>query len=140
MMIREESNLGPRGNEIIEFLRHMLKLESESQTSIDISVIQYARLDKLLNDVTILGRHPESTMESRANQSLAEAIQKHWRTRFHAKYITIDQARYTVLSKTGPLKDVVFHSAAKEGQTLWRAKTCEASSESKGGSKYEPGQ
>ncbi|KAH7170397.1 PUA-like domain-containing protein [Dactylonectria macrodidyma] len=132
--------LGPRWEEAMGLLTAVLKDEANGTPMIEFSTVQTARLDKLLSDIVNPGNRPLPTPTRFSDDvTVAERLQRLWRTRFLESYFTIDQNRYNTLPRTGRLHDVVMTDPQENSPGRWRAKAREALSELEGNLKFEPG-
>lgn len=118
--------MGPRRDEMMKFLGEAVKSECQGIPKPDFVAIKKAHLDKVLSDM--LTYHPVDGNDSvRADTSIAESLQRQWRTNYQHLYFGLDQQRLRVLQGGGGrLEGLVFDP---EAPFLWMPKTYQVLSE-----------
>ncbi|KAF5007308.1 hypothetical protein FDECE_6354 [Fusarium decemcellulare] len=131
--------LGPRWEEAMGFLAAALRDESDGTPVIELGTIQYACLDKLLDDIVNIGRKASQETRLYEDTKRAENLQRQWRRRFGEDYFTLDQNRYRALPKVGRMRDMALDLESNDIYERWKARGCETLSELEGNLELEPG-
>ena len=128
--------LGPTTSDIMSLLRAMAKDECRGLPTLGLDTIRYTRLDKLLMEI----QKPENHLMSATHATVAEKLERKWRSRFKEAYFDMDQARHFHLISKGLLRDVMFNKQAASKYNLWQSRHNEVLSEMEGNLQYESGQ
>lgn len=128
--------LGPTTSDIMSLLGAMANDEYRGLQTLELDTIRDTRLDKLLIDI----QKPENHLMSATHTTVAEKLERKWRSRFKEAYFDMDQARYFHLISSGLLRDVIFNKQAALRYNLWQPRHTEALSEMEGNLQYESGQ
>jgi hypothetical protein len=147
--LRDKSNIGgPDAEKLSGFLEAALKDEVRKHPTLDFETIEYARLDKLLDELLQFagtlktsGLTPELLLRFGVDVSQAKSLRRLWRRRFREQFFMIDQHRCAVLVEGGRLKDVSFNNSLEYDLGKWQTKKLTGPvSEVEGNLKFEPGQ
>jgi hypothetical protein len=135
--------LGPRADTVSAFLNAVLKDETKNSSNIDLKIIQEARLDKLLKNITDPQNLPTPVpLRLRSDIQIAANLQRIWESKFRERYLALDQLRYHELPTKGELRDVVFAGVDVDCTERWQAThvSQDIVSELEGNLQFEPGQ
>ncbi|KAF3770145.1 hypothetical protein M406DRAFT_245904 [Cryphonectria parasitica EP155] len=143
------ANLSSQKLEELNFVLDMLLVDKlDEEHKITFSVIQRARLDKLLADM-LRAHDKEATavplgdnaIETglRSETETASSLQRCWQSRFESDYLAIDKYRYEDLM-SGSLRDMVWSATASDGLGVWIPKEVIEISEVEGNATFFPGQ
>lgn len=145
--LNRDHAVGPCHEKLSSFLHAALRDEDDEHPALDLSRIQYARLDKLLNDLLNYAESalvPKSTahlaLSFRVDMSNAKNLRRAWRRRYREQYFMLDQRRCAVIVEGGHLKDVSFRSSMIYNLNKWQTKCAGPVSEIEGNLQFEPGQ
>ncbi|KAI0023196.1 hypothetical protein F4780DRAFT_101265 [Xylariomycetidae sp. FL0641] len=131
--------IGPDSERLSIFLETAVRDEGRRLPSlVDLETIGYARLDKLLEELTSKGGAAFSLTEQ-VIMSQARSLRKLWRHRFRETYTMLDQRRYTILANGGHLRDVEFNGDVAGQTGKWQTGAKDAISELEGNLQFEPG-
>ncbi|RYP42971.1 hypothetical protein DL768_010149 [Monosporascus sp. mg162] len=143
--IQGKRALGPKAEELRNFLETALKEEERKHPTLDFDMIEYARLDKLLAETLAYAESlKRSTLASelslafRVDISNAKSLRRAWRRRFREQYFMLDQHRCAVLLDSR-LKDVSFETALGYDLGKWQTPASDPVSELEGNLQFEPG-
>lgn len=138
--------LGPQVEELRNFLDMALTDEARKNPTLNFSIIEYARLDKLLSDILDYANSlthsrlaTELSLTFRRDISNVKSVQRAWRQRFREQYIMIDQNRGEKLVED-QLKDIVFNDTFTHDLGKWQTEIFSPISELEGNLEFEPGQ
>ncbi|KFH49037.1 hypothetical protein ACRE_002260 [Hapsidospora chrysogenum ATCC 11550] len=139
--LREEKELGPHRDRLIEFLGNAVRSERDGVPSIGLGTIMNTRLDKLLCEMLAAKNHPDPIpMPLRADIFTAERLQSQWLARFRDDYFGLDNERYARLTRSGGrLENMVLNDAAQRIPEFWEAKKSENISECEGNATFREG-
>ena len=117
--------LGPKAEELSNFLETALKDEDSRHPSLDFATLKYARLDKLLADLLVFVKAlrrstlaSELSLPFRVDVSNANNLMRAWRRRFREEYITIDLQRRTGLWEDR-LKHITYVHSSENDSRKW---------------------
>ncbi|RYO90614.1 hypothetical protein DL766_008184 [Monosporascus sp. MC13-8B] len=137
--------LGPKAEELRNFLETALKDEDRKHPTLDFDMIEYARLDKLLTELLAYAEAlrrstlaSELSLAFRVDISNAKSLRRAWRRRFREQYFMLDQHRCAVLLDSR-LRDVSFEKALGYDLGKWQTPASDPVSELEGNLQFEPG-
>ncbi|RYP41187.1 hypothetical protein DL767_001191 [Monosporascus sp. MG133] len=143
--IQGKRALGPRAEELRNFLETALNDEERKHPTLDFDMIEYARLDKLLTEILAYAESlrrstlaSELSLAFRVDISNAKSLRHAWRRRFREQYFMLDHHRCAVLLDSR-LKDVSFETALGYDLGKWRTPASDPVSELEGNLQFEPG-
>ncbi|ROW14421.1 hypothetical protein VPNG_04000 [Cytospora leucostoma] len=117
---------------------------STASQKVDLSVVERARLDKLLADITpkeegadVSPKRKSAAPELWPSLEIARALEESWRARFKREYFVIDERRCDSLL-AGPLRDVLFSSTVLDEVEI-RSQELAGLSEVEGVTHFTPG-
>ncbi|KAK7733925.1 hypothetical protein SLS53_008077 [Cytospora paraplurivora] len=117
---------------------------STASQKVDLSVVERARLDKLVADIApkeegayVNPRRKSAAPELWPGLEIARALEESWRTRFKREYFVIDERRCDSLL-AGPLRDVLFSSIVS-GELEVQSQELAGLSEVEGVTHFTPG-
>lgn len=98
--LAKHANFGPQANALSFFLQLALLEEEGKQTpTLDFETIKYARLDKLVAELTVCGEMPFTLAPRFVHDVVTAArLEQLWRGRFGAEYAMLDEVRVGYLA------------------------------------------
>lgn len=139
--LRDERVPGADADKLSNFLEVAVKDEEKRYPTLDLETVEFARLDKLLNEILVFSESiQDMPLRFRVDVSNAQRLRRAWRRRFRERYFMMDQARCAVLISGGRLKDVSFNSALPYDLGKWQAERSASLSELEENLQFEPGQ
>ncbi|RFN52140.1 hypothetical protein FIE12Z_3523 [Fusarium flagelliforme] len=130
----------PRWEELMGFLKAVLRDENDGSRAIEFETIRNTHLDKLISEIiNPRYRHPRVPTRFTTDIQLAERLERKWIERFRGPYFHIEQHRYRELSRHGRLRDVTLNLDAENPEDRWQANDGETLSEMEGNLEIEPG-
>ncbi|RGP68255.1 hypothetical protein FLONG3_8226 [Fusarium longipes] len=130
----------PRWEELMGFLKAVLRDENDGSRAIDFDTIRNTHLDKLISDIMDSRyRHPRVPTRFSTDLQLVERLERKWIERFRGPYFHIELHRYRELPRTGRLRDVTLNLDAENPEDRWQANNGETLSEMEGNLEIEPG-
>lgn len=131
----------PRWDELMGFLKAVLRDENDGSRAIEFETIRNTHLDKLISEIiNPRYRHPRVPTRFTTDIQVAERLERKWVERFRGPYFHIEQHRYRELSRDGRLRDVTLNLDAENPEDRWQANDGETLSEMEGNLEIEPGQ
>jgi len=147
--------VGPEADKLSSFLEAALNDEDRKYPTLDFETIEYARLDKMVDEILLfadtmgtssssgggLPASSEHLLRFRADVSLVKSLRRLWRRRFREHFFMMDQHRCAVLVDGGRLKDVSFSNSLEYDLGKWHTpKLAGPVSEVEGNQTFEAGQ
>ncbi|OBS18543.1 hypothetical protein FPOA_10271 [Fusarium poae] len=130
----------PRWEEVMGFLKAVLRDENDGSRAIEFDTIRNTHLNKLISDIMDPKyRHPRVPTRFAADIQLVERLERKWIERFRGPYFHIEEHRYRELPKKGRLRDVTPNLDAENPEDRWQANNGETLSEMEGNLEIEPG-
>ncbi|KAI1072563.1 hypothetical protein LB507_002670 [Fusarium sp. FIESC RH6] len=130
----------PRWDELMGFLKAVLRDENDGSRAIEFETIRNTHLDKLISEIiNPRYRHPRVPTRFTTDIQVAERLERKWVERFRGPYFHIEQHRYRELSRDGRLRDVTLNLDAENPEDRWQANDGETLSEMEGNLEIEPG-
>lgn len=131
----------PRWEEVMGFLKAVLRDENDGSRAIEFETIRNTHLDKLISDImNPRYRHPRVPTRFAADLQVVERLERKWIERFRGPYFHIEQHRYRELARHGRLRDVTLNIDAEKSEDRWQVNNGETLSEMEGNLEIEPGQ
>lgn len=144
--IKHEESVGPDAIKLGIFLEAVLKEEDSRHPTMDFVTIEYARLDKLVEELlqfaelmNAASNSAELPLRFLTDVAHCKKLRTIWRHRFREQYVMIDQLRCAVMVKGGRLKNVSFASAVTYDLGMWHTEAANLVSEAEGNQQFEPG-
>lgn len=152
--IKHEKTLEPENTNLKHVLEDAIKDEMYTDPALTFACIEYARLDKLVQEVMEFARLLKDTnyanslhlgywvMVAQVDklQDLASKLQNAWRQRFLEQYLFIDNYRANDLLMVGRLREVSFNNDLTYELGKWETKESNPISELEGRLQFEAGQ
>ncbi|KAK8123505.1 Peptidyl-prolyl cis-trans isomerase pin4 [Apiospora kogelbergensis] len=151
--IKHEKTLEPENTNLKHVLEDAIKDEMYTDPALTFACIEYARLDKLVQEVMEFARLLKDTnyanslhlgywvMVAQVDklQDLASKLQNAWRQRFLEQYLFIDNYRANDLLMVGRLREVSFNNDLTYELGKWETKESNPISELEGRLQFEAG-
>ncbi|KAK8092095.1 YDG/SRA domain-containing protein [Apiospora hydei] len=151
--MKYEKSLETENTNLKNFLEDAVRDEMYTDPALTFACIEYAHLDKLLEDVIEFARLLKDTnyatvlhlgywvMVAQVDklQDLASKLQNAWRQRFLEQYLLIDNHRMKDLVRVGRLREVSFNNDLSYEIGKWQTKETNPISELEGRLQFEAG-
>ncbi|KAK8076442.1 YDG/SRA domain-containing protein [Apiospora phragmitis] len=151
--MKHEKSLEPENTNLKNFLEDAFKDEMYADPALDFACIEYAHLDKLIQEVIEFARLLKDSnyatvlhlgywvMVAQVDklQDLASKLQNAWRQRFLEQYLFIDNYRTSDLVEVGRLSEVSFNNDLTYELGKWQTKETNPISELEGRLQFEAG-